>query len=137
MPACVTHQGPVNPSQPISSPHSPLGTSPTTTSGASSPSLVQGIDDLAGSLLNDEDGSSPASLFYEHWAPIILECTSTSLVRFFLIISKKFQAGTIQLGVFSKCSTACFAAYSYASVLISKSSGYVMNNSWATLIEAM
>ncbi|XP_046651115.1 uncharacterized protein LOC124342196 [Daphnia pulicaria] len=76
LPACVSHQGPVVPYQPISSPHSPLGTSPTTNSGASSPSLELGVDDLDGSLPDEEDGPTPANLFYEHWAPIIMECSS-------------------------------------------------------------
>jgi hypothetical protein len=71
-----SHQGPVVPYQPISSPHSPLGTSPTTNSGASSPSLELGVDDLDGSLPDEEDGPTPANLFYEHWAPIIMECSS-------------------------------------------------------------
>lgn len=63
----------------LPSPHFPADSTPPTFSGASSPSPTWdpqlGADDLDGSLFDDEDASSSSRLFYERWAPIIVNCS--------------------------------------------------------------
>ncbi|EFX83239.1 hypothetical protein DAPPUDRAFT_301908 [Daphnia pulex] len=60
----------------LPSPLFPSDTTPPPFSDASSSSSEPSLDDLDGGVLEDEDALSPADLFYERWAPTILNCSS-------------------------------------------------------------
>ncbi|XP_046632270.1 uncharacterized protein LOC124311947 [Daphnia pulicaria] len=60
----------------LPSPLFPSDTTPPPFSDASSSSFESSFDDLDGGVLEDEDALSPADLFYERWAPTILNCSS-------------------------------------------------------------